>query len=297
MVKSLRFGLCVALGLASAPALADDAACLDAATKGQRFRDTHKLLEARDELRACAAVECPAVVESDCAAWLASVEKALPSVVLTAKDDAGASLIEVQVTVDGQPFATRLDGQSLPIDPGPHRFRFEGPGGATLEQLEVVPEGEQNHRVGVVLAKNVARPLAGQNATAAGPSVADPGPSPATGGGPWRAIGWVTGAVGVVGLGVGAAFAVVAMSDHDAAHCNASHVCLTGPLADARRAATVADVGLIAGGALTAVGLGLVVFVRPSVSLSEERPVAHATVGVSPLLTPGGGGLEIGGTW
>jgi hypothetical protein len=95
-------------------------------------------VEAREKFAVCAAAECPPVVQGDCAGWLASVEKALPSVVLMAKDDGGASLIDVKVTMDGQPFLKRLDGRAVSVDPGPHTFRFEGPGGVTVEQVELV---------------------------------------------------------------------------------------------------------------------------------------------------------------
>src|ERR1700733_10293046 len=96
-------GFLVPAILVAAPAFADEkAACLDAASKGQRFRDTHKLVEAREQLRVCAAAQCPAVVQSDCANWLADVEKALPSVVLSAKSGTGVDLVDVTVSVDGQ---------------------------------------------------------------------------------------------------------------------------------------------------------------------------------------------------
>jgi hypothetical protein len=137
--------------LLARPASADDkAACLDAASSGQKLRDVHKLLEARDQFRLCAAAACPAVVQTDCAGWLASVERNLPTVVITAKDRSGASLIDVKVTMDGQAFATTLTGRAVPVDPGPHTFHFEGPGGA-LDQTVVAAEGDQDVRVAVVI--------------------------------------------------------------------------------------------------------------------------------------------------
>ena len=124
--------LAVASVLVARGALADEkAACLDASSKGQTLRDQHKLVEARQQLRVCAAGGCPSVVQTDCAAWLADVEKAIPTVVLAAKNGAGADLFDVKVSVDGQPLASRLDGQALPLDPGPHAFRFEGADGRT----------------------------------------------------------------------------------------------------------------------------------------------------------------------
>jgi hypothetical protein len=121
--------------------------------EGLTLRDSHKLIEARDKFRICAAAGCPAAVQGDCAGWRASVEKALPSVVVTARTAGGASLIDVKVTVDGQPFATSLGGDAVAVNPGPHKFHFEGPGGTTLDQVVVAAEGDQTIRVAVVLGK------------------------------------------------------------------------------------------------------------------------------------------------
>jgi hypothetical protein len=107
-------------------------------------------------------------------------------------------------------------------------------------------------------------------------------------------VGWVAGAVGLVGLGVGTVFGVMAISDHDSAKCNAQNVCYSGPLNDARSAASVADVGLIAGGVLLAAGLGLVLF-APGGGSSDEHPATTALI--APMLAPNGGGLTLGGTW
>lgn len=112
MKRLFFYGLLVQTVLVAGVASAGDKArCLDAATKGQRLRDAHKLLDARVQLRICAAAECPAVVQSDCAHWLAEVEHALPSIVITARNGAGADLVEVTVSVDGQPLMSRLDGR------------------------------------------------------------------------------------------------------------------------------------------------------------------------------------------
>ena len=105
-------GALVAAGLMAAPSRADDkAACLDAASKAQSLRDAHKLVEAREQLRACAAARCPAVVQNDCATWLVEVERALPTVVLAAKNTAGADLVDCssgQVSKEEKPVYGRL---------------------------------------------------------------------------------------------------------------------------------------------------------------------------------------------
>lgn len=314
-------------GAFASSAMADDKACLDAATKGQRFRDTHKLLEARDQLRICAAASCPTVVQSDCAGWLASVERALPSIVVTARDSTGTSLIDVKVTVDEQPFLARLEGRAVSIDPGPHTFRFEGPGGATLEQVVVAAEGEQNQRVAVVLGKKAAtttepgparerppepqpQPASDGSARSAGTAGAAPGEAGSASGGtttppdrggsrggsPWKTVGWVAAGAGVVGLGLGAVFGMMAIGDLNQAQCNPNHVCFTGPLNDARSAAAVSSVGFVAGGVLAAAGVGLVLF-APSRSGGGGEGQAGAAAVLSPVLARDGGGLRLGGSW
>jgi hypothetical protein len=285
MTVRLFLALCAAAVLASTSAFADDTACLDAASKGQTFQDTHKLLEARAQFRVCAAAACPTVVQSDCASWLASVERALPSVVVLVTDEEGGSVIDGKVTVDGQPFATKFDGRAIPINPGSHAFHFEVPGGVAADQVVVVPEGEQNHRVTAVMKKSAAIP----------PPSAAPGPpnEPPSRSGPstWRTVGWVVGGAGVVGLAVGAVFGLSASQDKSSANCDASNACDPGPLHNARSAATAADVGLIAGGVLLAGGAALVLFAP-----SGDQHGANA-IQATPIVGTNSVGVVIGGTW
>ena len=262
--------------LLTTAALADDkAACLDAASKGQTLRNAHKLVEAREQLRICAAAACPAVVQTDCANWLADVERALPSVVMTAKSGAGADLVDVKVTVDGQPLVSKLDGQAVPMNPGQHTFHFEAADGS-LDQQVVVSEGEKNQRIAVVL-----------GAAAAAGAAPDAGGSSS----PWRTVGWVLGGVGVAGLGVGTVFGIVALSDKNNADCNASNVCKPGTSGPVKTTSLISDIGWVAGGVLLASGAALVLFTP-----SGTREAATA-VRIAPVVTAGGGGLMAGGSW
>ncbi len=65
------------------PAGASDASvCADAAEHAQQLRRTESTRAAREELvRTCAKPACPALVKKDCAAWLADLDKALPTLV------------------------------------------------------------------------------------------------------------------------------------------------------------------------------------------------------------------------
>jgi len=292
--------LLVPATLVTAVALADDkATCLDAASKGQRFKDNHKLLEAREQLRVCAAAVCPAVVQADCATWLAEVDAALPSVVLTAKNGAGVDLVDVKVSMDGQPLVPILDGHAVRVNGGPHTFHFAGADGASLDKLVVVREGEKNQDVAVVLAAppaaHPAGPSAGSTAETAGAgSTSQPPPAADTsnaGGSSStiKTLGWVLGAAGVAGLGVGTVFGLIAM-DEKSSHCS-NNVCDPGSTGGIKSDALVSDVGWIAGGILLAGGAALVLF-APS---GSGEP--GAGIRLSPVVTASGAGILTEGSW
>jgi len=278
--------LLLGLGAALAPraALADDkAACLDATAKGQRLRGSHMLVEAREQFRVCAAAQCPAVVQTDCARWLDEVEAAMPTVVVAAKSGAGRDLFDVKVSVDGKPLASKLDGQAVPMNAGAHTFHFEQADGTSLDQQVMIKEGEKNQAVSAVLGPAPALP-------AAAPGVG--GPAPAAGSSsssPWRTVGWVVGGAGVVGLGVGTAFGLVAIGDKNGAHC-ADNVCDPGTSSGIKSAALISDIGWIGGGVLLATGLALVI-------LSPGGGHEAASVRVAPVAMAGGGGALLGAAW
>jgi hypothetical protein len=286
MKKRALLGLVVVAGLAPGVALADDkAGCLDASAKGQRLRASHQLVEAREQLRACAAAQCPAVVQSDCARWLDEVEAALPTVVVSAKSGAGVDLFDVQVSVDGKPVASKLDGQAVAMNAGPHTFHFVGADGTSLEQQVMIKEGTKNQPVVAVLGAAPALP-------APAPGVGTvPEAETAGSSGPWKTVGWVVGGVGVAGLGVGAVFGLVAISDKNAAHC-LENLCDPGKASDIKSAALISDVGWISGGVLLAAGAALVLLAP-----GGGGHQGAARVQVAPVAIAGGGGALVAGSW
>jgi hypothetical protein len=266
--------LLVAPALVASAAHADEkVACADAALKGQTLGRSHQLLEAREQLRVCAQATCPALVQTDCASWLADVEKALPTVVITAKDAAGDDLTDVKVSANGRPLATKLRGESVPLDPGLYSLHFETADGLTADREALVKEGLKSQELTAVL---MGAPL---------DHVEVPH------GSPWRTVGWVAGAVGVVGLGVGIAFGFSAMSDKSSAHCSAAGVCESGPLGDARTSATISTSGIVAGGVLLAGGAALVLW-APKGNASSS-----ANLKVAPLVGARDGRLLLTGSW
>jgi hypothetical protein len=283
LMPRVSVAVVAAATLLAATAFADDkAACLDAAAKGQRFRDDHKLVEARDQLRICAAATCPAVVQSDCANFLADVEKTLPTVVVTAKNGAGVALADVKVTVDGRPLVSRLDGQAVAMDGGPHAFHFEGADG-TLDQQVIINEGEKNQEVAVVLGAPTALST-------------DSGSSWST----QKTLAIVAGGVGIVGIGLGTVMGLVASSKWSSAQSDCGNGCgpnapAQGEKSDASTFATVSTVGFVVGG-VGLVGAAALWFTAPSGS-SALVTGSGTGVEVVPMLGAGNGGLIVKGAF
>src|SRR5450432_2123164 len=124
--------------------------CVDANDAAQDLRQSGKLRQARERLALCASASCPAIVREDCAQRLGEVDAAMPTIVFEAKDAAGNALPAVAVTMDGQPFAEKLDGKPLQLDPGEHRFVFNAQGLPSTEKTLVVREGDKARHEHVV---------------------------------------------------------------------------------------------------------------------------------------------------
>jgi hypothetical protein len=74
-----------------------------------------------------------------------------PSVVPLVTDDTGSPRVDVQVTMDGELVASKLDGVSLSIDPGMHEFSFSSGGNVFATQKILVLQGQRNRPIAVSL--------------------------------------------------------------------------------------------------------------------------------------------------
>jgi hypothetical protein len=148
------------LALAASPALAqiahprDEQACLDVLKEAKAKEQGGELQAARVLLRQCAHNPCSAFVRQQCANRNAKLEMDTPSVVLLVTDAAGGSRSDVQVKVDGEPFASTLDGRALPIDPGMHDFSFIADGHVFATQRILIVQGQRNR----FITANIGRP-------------------------------------------------------------------------------------------------------------------------------------------
>jgi hypothetical protein len=290
------FAVAALLVLAAPSARADDAKkqCTAAYDQAQSLRDAHKLREAREQLRICSQSSCTAFIAKDCTQWLDEVERSLPTVVLSAKDGAGRDLLQVRVSVDGQPLVEALDGKAVAIDAGPHTFRFEQADGASATQQVLVKEGDKN--VGVAAVLSAGAPAAGSEAPRA---IAQPSPdspsqaasqpeallpdAPSAGS---RTIGWVLVGTGAVGLAAGAATGVLAITTWNTAtkECPTHAGCSKQAMNDQSQAsgfATASTAAFVAGGVLGAVGAVLVLTAPGAHAGRVGLTIAPGTVGLT----------------
>jgi hypothetical protein len=185
----------------------DRARCIEAHEQSQILRRAGRLREARAELSVCSHAACPDAARVPCHRWLGEVDASTPSVVVDARDRRGRPVLDVRVEYDGTLLVQRLDGRAVPVDPGPHLFRFVTPGSPPIEQDVVILEGAKNQRLEVA--------FGGGEGAALAPSKTAPEPS--TSPGPHRVavregpnpLVYVFGAIGVAGV---ATFAILASS-------------------------------------------------------------------------------------
>jgi hypothetical protein len=124
-------------------------ACVAAYEAGQELRKAAKLLRAQEALETCAQQSCGNFVHRECTAWLEQLQQALPSVILSAKDAAGAPLDNVEVSLDGEPLTAALNGAAIALDPGLREFRFNIKGRVEVSQRVNILEGQQNRPIEV----------------------------------------------------------------------------------------------------------------------------------------------------
>jgi hypothetical protein len=195
--------------------------CITAYEQAQTLRKDGKFITAREQAMVCARDACPAILVKDCTRWIGELEASTGSVVCEAKTTNGKSVSDVRVTVDGRELTTRLDGRSLPIDPGKHTFHFER-AGETFDETVLVREGEKNRRI-----------------TATFPERAGDAPGLPTG-------FWVFGGISIVALGTATFFALDGMAKKDDLEACRPR-CAPNDVDAMSASFTVADVALGAG--------------------------------------------------
>jgi hypothetical protein len=258
-MRTTAFALTVLL--ASRVAHADDAkdACLDSHARAQVLRMEGKYRAAQDELRVCGRSKCPALVARDCAAWLSELTAEQPTVIVTATDENGHETADVQIAVDGQPLASRLDGLPVPVDPGEHVFRYRSPHGNVVEERVMVRAKEKGRalRISFPPPPKAAPPLETHRTI--------------------PAASWIAGGVGVAAGGVWAFFALTGKARESSLADSCAPGCSQSDIEGVSTRYLIADVAM----AVTLVSLAsAVVFAlvaKPSPRRAALAPAALVT--------------------
>jgi hypothetical protein len=262
--------------------------CVQASDRGQDLRDQGKLLAARDRFLTCGAETCPAVVRAQCHAWLAELERQMPTVLLRVRDAAGLDVVDVKVSIDGVPSARGPDGRSVAMDPGVHVFRFEAKGLEASELRPVIRESEKDRLLDVTLRPaSPAQPMAEEVATPPTPSLAASAPVSTAHASVVMPV--VTASLGAVAVAGGVLFAYFANDgktrvDHLRATCAPD--CPKSDVEAVAHQVEIANTALVIGAVAAAGAVGLLLW----------RPLWHdqvPSVGAGP--TQGGAMAWVGG--
>jgi hypothetical protein len=219
-----------------------------------------------------------------------------------------AQLSSLRVTRDNAPIAATLFGVAIPVDPGKYHIVASAEGYDNYEADVEVAAGSDSKTVDIPALKAAPKsPVAvgALAATSPGASVttspsdtappatpnATPQPAPDSG---MRTAAYVTGAIGVVGLGVGSYFGIRAISKNSDAesHCPKGSTCddAEGPslTSQAKNAAVVSNITLGVGAAFVVAGVVLYL---------TSEPKREARLELHPIVSRDAAGIGFGGAF
>jgi hypothetical protein len=194
-------------------------------------------------------------VRGKCTAWLEEAVRAMPSLVLSARDQNGSDITDAVFEVDGAVRDART-GKPIELDPGPHALKISAPGYRSNEQQVIATSGEKARPVRVILERSslVVGPSSEASAAPARttPSTSDRPSSVPT-------LSYVLGAVGIVSAGASLGLGLATRSDASAlegAPCATTKTCSEDDVSAIRTRLFVADVLLgVAAVSLVAAGV------------------------------------------
>ena len=256
-------------------------ACLAAYEGAQERQRSGHLREGRELLLECAKAECGGL-QRKCATGAGQLGSDIALIAPVVTDAAGAALLDVQVSVDGESLTTRLDGRPLAVDPGVHQLSVSArvgpwPGREISTTQTITIEQGQRGAIAVALPPP---PDAGKSTDPSVTSVIPPIPAPAReapavrhGGGP-SAFAYLFGGAGLLGVGAGALLTYWGKTDN-AALAGCAPNCSPSSVEHIRRLYLGADVSFAAGGA--ALGLAALLFATSHVDVQPARSGALAS--------------------
>ena len=192
---------------------------------------------------------------------------------------------QVELTLNGVAIPRGTWDAALPVDPGSVTVVASAPGYESFTTTTDVPRGPVSVRVQIPELRPAATPVEGAAvvSTSAAPQAPESGSNGA------KIAGYTLGGVGIAGLALGGIFAYLAHDKNQASleHCRQGepNACTeegVGLREDAQSNATIATVATIAGGALLATGITVLVLTPSSKEASASTPGFRARAQVTP---------------
>jgi hypothetical protein len=224
-------------------------------------------------------------VRVECSRRVADLNGEIPTVIFDVKDAAGRDLTAVQVSMDGEVIAHRLEGTAISIDPGEHTFAFDAEGLPKIERRLVIRVAEKDRHETIAFGGDTPGAPAVTATTEVPPAPAEPKEGRA------RVIAAVAAAgVGVAGVAVGSVFGLLALSRRNGARDACPDLCANASDAakwsSAKSAGTVSTVAFVVGG-VGAASAAVIWFAWPRHRDGE----ATSQVGIGPA------GVQWRGVW
>ncbi|AUX26318.1 uncharacterized protein SOCEGT47_068790 [Sorangium cellulosum] len=275
---ALAAGCATLLGAAPAwtqqPAPEERALCVEEHETAQVHLQQKKLRAAREALRGCAHEGCPSAIRADCSEWLLAANRVAPSVVLSARTDAGDQA-DVRVSMDGELLASRLDGKAIDVDPGEHVFRFELPPYEPIERRVIILEGEKARVLSVHFgdAADARRSPPPPAPRPPAPAIEERRPVPAS--------VYALGGVALVGAGVFTGFALTGASERSSLLSRCAPSCTDEEVRPVQLKFLIADIALGTGIAAAA-SATLLFALRPTVRAPAPSTPRSMSFSVAP---------------
>jgi hypothetical protein len=203
----------------------------------------------------------------------------MSTVVVRARDSNGHDIIDVRVLVDGNVLLPKLEGTSVAVDPGQHKFRYEFPNGKVVEEDVLIAEGEKDRVIRVEL----------KDSGPSGP------PSGGEGGGEKSSKGGGPGVAPWIILGVGAASTIAfvalqadAQSTYSSLNngCGVTHSCDPGKVSALGTEFGVSGVFLAVGATGIVVGATWLIVA----AVTGHHTSSSGSFGVTPIVGAAGNG-------
>jgi hypothetical protein len=272
--------------LCSVSAAAETTTCADSYEKAQEEKVAGHLNAALVQLKNCIDPSCPKFVRDDCVRWMDQTESALPTVVITVRRE-GKDLTDVQVSCDGKPLLSSLDGKAVPVDPGPHEFSFNAPGFDPIQRRTIVREGERNRIIEVELGTPREQDASLRSAANADANLlAKPGEPGVVA----RYLPYGMAGLAVLGAAGFALFAVEGSNQKGELERSCSPYCRASQVDDVKTKYVIADTCLAVG--IVSAGVATYLFL----TRHSRKPESHdqtTSVGFAPRTSGVGGVLQV----